>query len=138
MSENKAIMARVYEQGFSQGDVDLIDELMADDFVEHEELPPGVPTGKGAARALVSMMHSAFPDFHVTVEEMLEDGDKVITRARFSGTHEGDCPARLIASATRPANRCHCPTRLTTSATRPANRCHKGFRARSGHERRQG
>ena len=90
MSENKAIMARVYEQGFSQGDVDVIDELMADDFVEHEELPPGVPTGKGAPRALVSMMHSAFPDFHVTVEEMLEDGDKVITRARFSGTHEGE------------------------------------------------
>ena len=88
MSDNKATMLRVYEEVFSRGDVDLIDELLADDFIEHEELPPGIPPGKGAPRALVSMMRSAFPDFHVMVEEMLEDGDKVITRARFSGPEE--------------------------------------------------
>jgi steroid delta-isomerase-like uncharacterized protein len=90
MSDNKALMLRVYEEIFSQGDLDKIDELLADDFIEHEELPPGIPPGKGAPKALMSMMHGAFPDFHVTVEEMLEDGDKVITRARFSGTHEGE------------------------------------------------
>lgn len=90
MSDNKATMMRVYEEIFSQGDLDLIDELLADDFVEHEELPPGIPPGKGSPRALVAMMHGAFPDFHVTVEEMLQDGDKVITRARFSGTHQGE------------------------------------------------
>ena len=90
MSDNKATMLRVYDEIFSQGDLDKIDELLADDFVEHEELPPGIPPGKGAPKALMSMMHDAFPDFHVTVEEMLEDGDKVITRARFSGTHQGE------------------------------------------------
>jgi steroid delta-isomerase-like uncharacterized protein len=90
MSDNKATMLRVYEEVFSQGDLDLLDELLADDFVEHEELPPGIPQGKEAPRALMSMMRGAFPDFRVAVEEMLEDGDKVITRARFSGTHEGE------------------------------------------------
>jgi steroid delta-isomerase-like uncharacterized protein len=90
MSDNKAVMRRVYEEVFSGGDFSAADELMTDDFVEHEDLPPGIPPGREAPQALVSMMRSAFPDFRATVEEMLEDGDKVITRARFSGTHEGE------------------------------------------------
>ena len=90
MSDNKATILRLYEEVFSKGDLDLIDELMADDFVEHEELPPGIPPGKAAPRALMTMMHGAFPDFHATVEELLEDGDKVIARVRFSGTHQGE------------------------------------------------
>jgi steroid delta-isomerase-like uncharacterized protein len=90
MSDNKAVMLRLYEEVFSQGNIDLIDEIMAEDFVEHEELPPGIPQGKGAPRALVAMLREAFPDFRATAEEMLEDGDKVITRARFSGTHKGE------------------------------------------------
>jgi len=90
MSDNKAAMLRLYEEVFSQGKLDLVDEILADDFVEHEELPPGVPQGKEAPRALVAMLRGAFPDFHAAVEEMLEDGNKVITRARFSGTHQGE------------------------------------------------
>jgi steroid delta-isomerase-like uncharacterized protein len=90
MSDNKATMLRLYEEVFSGGNLEAIDELLADDFVEHEELPPGIPQGKGAPRALATMMRGAFPDFHVAVEEMLEDGNKVITRARFSGTHQGE------------------------------------------------
>ena len=90
MSENKAVILRLYDEVFSQGNIDLIDELMADDFVEHEELPPGIPPGKEAPIAFLGMFRAAFPDFRATVEEMLEDGDKVITRARFSGTHQGE------------------------------------------------
>jgi steroid delta-isomerase-like uncharacterized protein len=90
MSDDKATMLQLYEEVFSQGNFDLGDELLADDFVEHEELPPGIPQGKEAPRALMTMMRGAFPDFHAAVEEMLQDGNKVITRARFSGTHEGE------------------------------------------------
>ena len=90
MSDPKATMLRVYEEVMNNGDLGVIDEVLADDFVEHEELPPGVPAGKEAPRALASMMRGAFPDFHVEVEEMLQDGNKVITRARFSGTHQGE------------------------------------------------
>jgi len=90
MSDPKATMSRFYESVFNNGDLEAIDEILADDFVEHEELPPGIPPGKESPRALVSMMRGAFPDFRVAVEEMLQDGNKVITRARFSGTHEGE------------------------------------------------
>jgi steroid delta-isomerase-like uncharacterized protein len=90
MSDNKATMRQIYEQVFSQGDFELGERLLADDFVEHEDLPPGVPPGKEAPRALMTMMRTAFPDFRATVEEMLQDGDKVVTRGRFSGTHLGE------------------------------------------------
>ncbi|MDH4177704.1 MAG: ester cyclase [Thermoleophilia bacterium] len=90
MSDVKASMRRIYDEVFTQGNVDLIDELLADDFVEHEELPPGIPPGKEAPKAFVALFHGAFPDFRATVEEMLQDGNKVITRARFSGTHRGE------------------------------------------------
>jgi len=90
MADLKARMERLYEEVFSQGNVDVIDELLADDFVEHEELPPGIPQGKGAPKAFTTMFRSAFPDFRMTIEEMLQDGNKVISRVRVSGTHKGE------------------------------------------------
>lgn len=89
MPDLKALTRRLYEEAMNQGNLDLIDELVHDDFVEHEELPPGVPQGKEAPRVMFSMMRSAFPDFRVDVEDMLSEGSKVVIRARFSGTHEG-------------------------------------------------
>ncbi len=90
MADIQAVVRRIYGEVFSQGNVGLIDELMHEDFVEHEELPPGVPPGREAPKAMTAMMRSAFPDFRADVEEMLQDGDKVIARARFSGTHQGE------------------------------------------------
>lgn len=90
MSDLKATMERIYEEVFNQGNVDVIDELLADDFVEHEALPPGIPQGKDAPRAYTTMFRSAFPDFRMAIQEMLQDGNKVITRVRVSGTHKGE------------------------------------------------
>lgn len=90
MSDLKALVTRVYDELFSQGNLDVIDEVLADDFVEYEELPPGIPQGKGAPRAFATMFRGAFPDFKMTAEELLQDGNKVIARVRVSGTHEGE------------------------------------------------
>jgi len=90
VSDIQAAMRRVYTEVFTQGNVDLIDELMHEDFVEHEEVPPGIPPGRGTPKAMIVMMRSAFPDFRADVDEILQDGNKVIARARFSGTHEGE------------------------------------------------
>jgi steroid delta-isomerase-like uncharacterized protein len=88
--DNKATMRRIYDEIISGRNLEAIDALLADDFVEHEELPPGMPSGKEAPKVMGAMMRAAFPDFRATVEEMLEDGDKVIARVRFSGTHQGE------------------------------------------------
>jgi steroid delta-isomerase-like uncharacterized protein len=90
VSQIKAAISRFYEEVFNQGNYDAIDDLLSDDFTEHEQLPPGIPPGKDAPRALITMMRSAFPDLHASVEDLLQDGDKVISRVRFSGTHQGE------------------------------------------------
>lgn len=89
MADRKALTRRFIDEVANQGEFDVIDELFHDDFVEHEELPPGVPAGKEAPRFLFAMMHSAFSDFRYEVEDMIQEGDKVVIRARFSGTHDG-------------------------------------------------
>ena len=90
MSDLKALAQRIYDEVFSQGNVDAIDELLSDDFKEHQELPPGIPQGKGAPKAYTAMFRGAFSDFQMNVEEMLQDGNKVIARVRVSGTHDGE------------------------------------------------
>ena len=90
MADLKALMARMYDEVFTGGNLDLIDELIHENFIEHEDLPPGIPPGREAPRTYLIMMRSAFPDFRADIHEMLQDGNKVIARARFSGTHQGE------------------------------------------------
>ena len=86
----KAELRRIYEQVVNKGKVDLIDELMSANFIEHEQLPPGVPPGIEGVKALFSEMRKAFPDLQATVHDMLEQGNKVVARVTFSGTHKGE------------------------------------------------
>ena len=70
-------------------DIDAFGELLADDFVEHEELPGGAPTREGV-KDFFRMQIAAFPDLAMTPEDVVEGGDKVVARVRFTGTHEGE------------------------------------------------
>ena len=71
-------------------DVDaMIDRFMAEDFVEHEAIP-GMDNTRETPRQLFTMMLAAFPDFRATVHDILQDGDKVVARVTFSGTHQGE------------------------------------------------
>lgn len=89
MSEaNKALVRRFYEQ-ISAGKVDVIDELVADDLIEHEEFP-GLEPNKAGVRSFFETMRAAFPDFEMTVEDMIAEGDKVFVRGTMTGTHEGE------------------------------------------------
>jgi steroid delta-isomerase-like uncharacterized protein len=89
MADQKALMRRFYDEVMNQGRLEVLDELVADDFVEYEALPGG-PTGKDAPRDFVATFRAAFPDMRVTLEDAIEEGDKVVARARLSGTHQGE------------------------------------------------
>jgi len=78
------------EEVFNQGTISLVDELLAPDFVEHEQLPPGVPPGREALKVLPAMFRRAFPDFKVAIDDVIGEGDKVVVRSTWSGTHNGD------------------------------------------------
>lgn len=85
--ENKALMRRIYEEVFNEGNLDLVDEVVAPDFVNHTA--PGAPRGPEPVKQLVTMLRNAFPDQHISIEDMIAEDDKVVMRNTYSGTHEG-------------------------------------------------
>jgi steroid delta-isomerase-like uncharacterized protein len=88
--QNKALFRRMVEEIFNRGDMSLVDEFLAPDFVEHEELPPGIPPGREGVKQLTAMFRSAFPDFKATIDDMIAEGDKVVVRMTWRGTHKGE------------------------------------------------
>ena len=88
MMDISATTRRAYDL-INAGDIDGFGELMADDFVEHEEMPGLAPTKEGVL-AMFRMYLAAFPDMQMHAEEVLVSGDKTVTRARATGTHQGE------------------------------------------------
>lgn len=88
LEENKTLARRWFEEGFTQGNLDVADELFAADYVNHNALP-GQGTGPEGTKHNVTMLRSGFPDLQVTVEDQIAEGDKVVTRWAMSGTHQG-------------------------------------------------
>ena len=88
--QNKALVRHMIEDTFNRGNIGHFDEFMAPDFVEHEVLPPGIPSGREGVKQLTAMLRSAFPDFQATIEDMVAEGDMVVIRQTWTGTHSGE------------------------------------------------
>jgi steroid delta-isomerase-like uncharacterized protein len=86
--ENKTVVRRVYE-AFSENNLDVLDELIASDFTDHNP-NPGQSPGLEGLKQFISSMHTTLPDLQVNVEDMIAEGDKVVARLRISGTHQGE------------------------------------------------
>ena len=87
--DNKAVVRRFVEEYQSADhDVAVAAELLADDFVDHSPFGPFTPD-RGGVIALFGMFFEAFPDLHADIHEQYVDGDRVITRKTFHGTHRG-------------------------------------------------
>jgi steroid delta-isomerase-like uncharacterized protein len=86
--DHAANMRHLYEL-LSSGDLDSFGRMLADDFVEHEELPGLTPTKEGVID-LFRMYIAAFPDLRMTPEDVLSSGDKAVARVRVTGTHQGE------------------------------------------------
>ena len=89
VATNKAVYTRFVEEVINGGDVDVVDELFAPSYVDHNA-PPGAPPGLDGVRMVPKMFRTAFPDLHFSIEQMIGEGDKVATRVIGTGTHEGD------------------------------------------------
>ncbi len=88
MSEdNKALAQRSWEI-VSQRNPDLLEEVYAADIVWHE--PDQDVQGLEEAKQFYSTYLSAFPDFNATVEDVIAEGDKAVTRWTIRGTHQGE------------------------------------------------
>ena len=86
--KNKEVMKTLYEQVVNQKNVEKIDELLVDGFVEHER-QPDQPEGKAGVKEYFNSLHSAFPDIKFTVNDMVAADDKVWSYITITGTHKG-------------------------------------------------
>jgi steroid delta-isomerase-like uncharacterized protein len=91
MSEqNKAISRRLVEEAFNEGKLEVVDELVASDFVNHDPSSPEDLRGPEGLKAFIRSYRSAFPDIHVRIEDQIAQGDKVVSRWSGSGTQKGE------------------------------------------------
>jgi steroid delta-isomerase-like uncharacterized protein len=73
----------------NSGDIDGFGEVLADDFVEHEETPGLAPTKDGVLE-FFRIERAAFPDLRIEPEDVLASDDKVVMRSKLTGTHQGE------------------------------------------------
>ena len=88
---NKALVRRFYEE-IDKGNIDILDELVAEDYLDHN--PPPFPTsltGRARLKQDFRIFQKATPGFH-RIEDQIAEGDKVVTRLTSIGRHEGDLP----------------------------------------------
>ena len=90
--EYKAMVRRFVEEVQTQHRFDVVDEVVADDPVNHTPIPgmPDMPPTREALKQLQMGIIGAFPDGRMTINSQVAEGDKVVTHKTFEGTHQGD------------------------------------------------
>ncbi len=87
--EYKAIVKRIVQEIWNGGNLDLADELISPDYVDIVA-GSGTPVGPEGFKDAVNSVRDAFPDFVITINDMISEGDKVALVWTFIGTHKGE------------------------------------------------
>jgi steroid delta-isomerase-like uncharacterized protein len=87
--ENKAIVKRIVQEIWNGGNLDLADELIAPDYVDNVS-GTGSQVGPNGFKEAVNGVRDAFPDFVITINDMIAEDDKVVLVWTFIGTHKGE------------------------------------------------
>src|SRR5919205_1278393 len=90
LEANKALVRRLFDEGFNAGRLEAVDELVAPDVVTHNPLILDAPTGPDSIRGGIEMIRNAFDDLHVDVQQLVAEGDRVASMVVMSGTNTGD------------------------------------------------
>jgi steroid delta-isomerase-like uncharacterized protein len=85
---SEALVRRFYDEGWNASNLGVYDDLVTEDFVDHQAIP-GLPAGRAGFKALNAMFRAAFPDLVVNVEQVITEGDFVAARWTSTGTHKG-------------------------------------------------
>jgi serine phosphatase RsbU (regulator of sigma subunit)/predicted ester cyclase len=85
--QNKAVVRRLIEEVYNRGNLDMADELLAPDYVDHT-WPPGKYAGREGLKRSVAKQRAASSDLHINIEEQIAEGDKVVSWVISSGTHD--------------------------------------------------
>ena len=86
--DNKALAQRWLEEVWNKGDLSLIDELIAPNYILNDPTRPGLK-GRAGIKESIAMFRTAFPDLHFTIEDQVAEREKIVTRYTVQGTHLG-------------------------------------------------
>ncbi len=84
--DNKAVITRLFDEVLNQGNLEVLDELIGADYLEHNPVPGQLPGAAGIKAKLVAL-RQAFPDIHFNLEELIGEGAAVAARYGWEGTH---------------------------------------------------
>ncbi len=87
---NKALVRRFYTE-INNGNIEIIDELIDENYIDHNPPPFQLPPGREGVKQAFRIFQIATPGFH-TIEDQIAEGDCVVTRLTSVGRHEGDLP----------------------------------------------
>ena len=87
--ENKAIFRRYAEEVGNQLNMELVDQIF-ERYISHQPDGSTLVRGPEDVKRFHREFHSLFPDFHISIEEQIAEGDKVVSHYTIRGTHQGD------------------------------------------------
>jgi steroid delta-isomerase-like uncharacterized protein len=86
---NRALIRRLFEEVWNKGNVAAAEAVASPNWIAHGNLPGQEMPGLVGVRRFISIYRTAFPDMHVTIEDQVAEGDKVVTRWTATATHSG-------------------------------------------------
>ena len=87
--ENKANFRRYLEEAWNQSNLEVVDEIF-DRYVSHQPDGSRLERGPEDVKRFTEEYRSAFPDWRISIDEQIAEGDKVVNRITFRGTHHGE------------------------------------------------
>jgi len=88
-ADPETVARRLIDEGFNQGRAQVADELASPDLVEHQNFGPDHAPGAEGLKAVIASLRRGFSDFHLEIEDLAVDGDKVWLRMVGTGTNDG-------------------------------------------------
>src|SRR6202163_179770 len=91
MSEaNKNVVRRLFQEVWNKGNLQVTDELFTPNYAHHDASTPDFGRGPDSEKKRATLYRTAFPDIHLTIEDVIAEGETVMTRWSCRGTHKGD------------------------------------------------
>lgn len=86
---NKAVIQRFFDEVFNQGNLEVVDEIVAEHVLGHDATSPEPKRGLESVKQVVILFQNAFLDPHYLLFDLIAEGDKVVARWGLRGTHRG-------------------------------------------------
>ena len=89
-NQNRQIIETYFSEGWNKGNTDVLDQLLADNYINHTPSTPNPPGGAKGLKPIVLAIRKGFPDLHYEIKELIVTKDRAVARVLMTGTHTGE------------------------------------------------